>query len=302
LEEEVVLELLSPIVIVQLLVNGVLFGSMYGIAAIGLSLIFGTMRIMFLAQGTMIILFAYVCYWLFALLGIDPYLSLFIVLPVCLLTGAGAYRLLFKKAAALEDKNVTLLIAVGLMFLVENLITIFWTANPRSVTTSYTSLVLRPLGVGLPFNRLLGFFMALLATSCVVFFLKKTVIGMAVRAASEDIVSTTLVGINPHRVNSVAFALGIGLAGVAGVGLATIYPFDPFFGFIFVLKAMIALAIGGIGSVSGALLGGIILGLLEGTASFFLPGGWTDAISYSVFLAILMFKPEGLLVRSVKKA
>jgi branched-chain amino acid transport system permease protein len=296
------LKLLSLGVIVQLLVNGVLFGSIYGIAAIGLSLIFGTMRIMFLAQGTMIILFAYVCYWLFALLGIDPYLSLFIVLPICLLVGASTYRLLFKKAAALEDKNVTLLIAVGLMFLVENLITIFWTANPRSVTTSYTSLVLRPLGVGLPFNRLLGFFMALLATSCVVFFLKKTVIGMAVRAASEDIVSTTLVGINPHRVNSIAFALGIGLAGVAGVGLATIYPFDPFFGFIFVLKAMIALAIGGIGSVSGALLGGIILGLLEGMASFFLPGGWTDAISYSVFLLILMFKPEGLLVRSVKKA
>jgi branched-chain amino acid transport system permease protein len=296
------LKFLSPSVIAQLLVNGVLFGSMYGIAAIGLSLIFGTMRIMFLAQGTMIILFAYVCYWLFTLLGLDPYLSLVIVLPLCLLVGAGAYQLLFKKAAALEDKNVTLLIAVGLMFLVENLITIFWTANPRSVTTSYTSLVLRPLGVNLPFNRLLGFFTALLATACVVFFLKKTVIGMAVRAASEDIVSTTLVGINPHRVNSVAFALGIGLAGVAGVGLATIYPFDPFFGFIFVLKAMIALAIGGIGSVSGALLGGIILGLLEGAASFFLPGGWTDAISYSVFLLILMFKPEGLLVRSVRKA
>lgn len=296
------LKLLSLSVVLQLLVNGVLFGSMYGIAAIGLSLIFGTMRIMFLAQGTMIILFAYVCYWLFALLGIDPYLSLFIVLPVCLFVGAGVYKLLFRKAAALEDKNVTLLIAVGLMFLVENLITLFWTANPRSVTTSYTSLVLRPLGIGLPFNRLLGFFMALIATSCVVFFLKKTVIGMAVRAASEDIVSTTLVGINPHRVNSVAFALGIGLAGVAGVGLATIYPFDPFFGFIFVLKAMIALAIGGIGSVTGALLGGIILGLLEGMASFFLPGGWTDAISYSVFLLILMFKPEGLLVRSVKKA
>jgi branched-chain amino acid transport system permease protein len=296
------LKLLSLGVIVQLLVNGVLFGSMYGIAAIGLSLIFGTMRIMFLAQGTMIILFAYLCYWLFALLGVDPYLSLFIVLPVCLLVGAGAYKVLFRKAAALEDKNVTLLIAVGLMFLTENLMTIFWTANPRSVTTAYTSLVLRPLGVGLPFNRLLGFLMAVLATACIVFFLKKTVIGMAVRAASEDIISTTLVGINPHRVNSVAFALGIGLAGVAGVGLATIYPFDPFFGFIFVLKAMIALAIGGIGSVSGALLGGVILGLLEGAASFFLPGGWTDAISYSVFLLILMFKPEGLLVRSVKKA
>ena len=125
---------------------------------------------------------------------------------------------------------------------------------------------------------------------------------MAVKAASEDIVATTLMGISPHRVNSVAFAIGIGLAGVAGVEVATVYSFDPFFGFVFVLNALIALALGGIGSVAGALLGGIILGLLQSLSSFFLPGGWSDAISYAVFLLVLMFKPEGLLVRSVKKA
>lgn len=296
------LELISFGLIVQLLINGILFGTMYGIAAIGLSLIFGTMRIMFLAQGTMIILFAYVCYWLFTLLGIDPYLSLIIIIIISLLVGTGIYQGLFREAAALEDKNISLLIAIGLMFLVENLMTVFWTANPRSVTTSYTSLVLRPLGTGIPFNRLMGFLIAVLATTGVVLFLKKTFIGIAVRAASEDIEAATMLGINPHRVNSVSFAIGTALAGVAGVELATIYPFDPFFGFIFVLKAMIALAIGGIGSVSGALLGGIILGLLEALSSFFIGGGWSDAISYGVFLIVLMFRPEGLLVRSVKKA
>jgi branched-chain amino acid transport system permease protein len=296
------LENLNLNIIIQLLVNGILFGTMYGVAAIGLSLIFGTMRIMFLAQGSMIILFAYICYWLFTLIGLDPYVSLFLIVLIGLGLGAGIYQGLFKGAAAQEDKNISLLIAVGLMFLLENLMIVFWTANPRSISTGYTSLVFRPMGIGIPFNRLMGFMIAVLATTGVILFLKKTFIGMAVRAAAEDMEAATLLGINPHRVNSVAFAIGTGLAGIAGVELATVYPFDPFFGFIFVLKAMIALAIGGIGSVLGALLGGIILGLLESLSSFYIGGGWSDAVSYGVFLFILMFKPEGLLVRSVNKA
>lgn len=288
--------------IVQLIVNGVLFGSMYGIAAIGLGLIFGTMRIIFLAQGTMIIFLAYICYWLFTLTGIDPYLSLIIVVPLSLLIGMGLYHLLFREAAALEDKNISLLIAIGLMFLLENLIMVMWTANPRSINTSYTTWAFSLLDINISFTRLIGLCMAVIATTGVLLFLKRTFIGMAVRAASEDIVSAALVGINPHRVNAVAFAIGIGLAGVAGVSLATIYPFDPYYGFIFALKAMISLAIGGIGSIFAALFGGIFLGLLESLASFFFSGGWSDAISYAVFLIVLMFKPEGLFVRSIKKA
>jgi len=288
--------------VVQLFVNGILFGTMYGIAAIGLSLIFGTMRIIFLAQGTMIIFMAYVVYWIFTLLGIDPYLSLVLVLPISLFLGIGLYHALFREAAALEDKNISLLIAVGLMFLLENLMTVLWTANPKTIQTIYTSLSFRPMGLNISFTRLMGLCMALLATTGVVLFLKKTLMGMAVRAASENIISATLMGISPHRVNAVAFAIGIGLAGIAGVGLATIYPFDPYYGFIFALKAMISLAIGGIGSVIGALLGGILLGLLESLASFFFTGGWSDAISYAAFLIVLMFKPEGLFVRSIQKA
>jgi branched-chain amino acid transport system permease protein len=295
------LNLLSFGVIVQLLINGVLFGTMYGIAAIGLSLIFGTMRIMFLAQGNVIIFFAYVTYFAFHLFGIDPYLSLIIVLPLGVILGSALYQGLFRQAAALEDKNVSLLIAVGLMFFVEALMTVGWGGTPRALTTSYTTHAFGPMGLNLPLTKLLGLLMSILATLGVVLFLKKTFIGMAVKAASEDIVATTLMGISPHRVNSVAFAIGIGLAGVAGVEVATVYSFNPFFGFNFVLNSLISLALGGIGSVTGALLGGIILGLLQSVTSFVLPG-WSDAIAYLVFLLVLMFKPEGLLVRSVKKA
>lgn len=288
--------------LLQVLVNGVLFGTTYGIAAIGLSLIFGTMRIIFLAQGTFIVFFAYVCFWLFTLLGIDPYLSLVIVIPIALLVGSLLYYGVFKEAAALEDKNISLLLAVGLMYLVENIMLVVWSPDPRSIVTPYTTLVFRPFDIVLPFTRLIALIIALVSALGVYIFLKRTLIGTAVRAASEDMVSTTLMGINPSFVNAIAFAIGIGMAGVAGVALATIFPFDPGYGFIFAIKALIALALGGIGNVGGALLGGIMLGLIENLASYYVGGGWADAISYGVFILVLSFRPQGLFGKALKKA
>lgn len=278
----------------QLIINSILFGSMYGIAAIGLSLIFGTMRILFLAQGAVIIFFSYICYWLLTLAGIDPYLSLAIVVPLAALLGIGIYYGIFKEAAALEDKNVAFLIAVGLLYLVQNFMTVVWTADPRTVVTSYTQWVFSPFGFTVPFTHLIALVLAVIGAAAVFLFLKRTRIGTAVRAVAEDMVSTTLMGINPNMVNAVAFALGIGLAGMAGVGIATAYSFNPGFGFTFSLKALIALALGGIGNVWGALLGGITLGFIETFATFYIGSGWTDAISFGVFLAVLYFVPQGL--------
>jgi branched-chain amino acid transport system permease protein len=215
--------------------------------------------------------------------------------------GAGLYQVLFRRAVRMEDKNISLLIAVGLMFLLENLMAVAWTPNPRSISTGYTSSSLPFFGLDISFTRLMGFVMALLSTVVVTLFLKRTLVGKAVRAASEDIEAARLVGISPHWVNSITFAIGIGLSGIAGIAVSTTYPFDPYFGFVFSLKAMIALALGGLGSVYGALLGGIILGVLESWAAFFISGGWADAVGYAVFLLVLLFKPEGLFVRSTKK-
>lgn len=139
-------------IIGQLTINSILFGSMYGIAAIGLSLIFGTMRIIFLAQGTIIIFFAYICYWLLTLAGIDPYVSILIVVPIAALIGAGFYYGIFKEAAALEDRNISLLIAIGLMYLMENLMTVVFKPDPRAVVTDYTQLVFYPLGLTVQFT------------------------------------------------------------------------------------------------------------------------------------------------------
>jgi branched-chain amino acid transport system permease protein len=286
----------------QVFVNGILFGTTYGIAAIGLSLVFGTMRIIFLAQGTFIIFFAYVCFWLFTLLGIDPYLSLVIIIPISLLLGSLLYYGFFKEAAALEDRNISLLIAIGLMYLVENIMLVVWSPDPRSIVTPYTTLVFRPFDIVIPFTRLIALIIAVLSAGGVYFFLKRTLIGTAVRAASEDMVSTTLMGINPNWVNAIAFAIGISMAGISGVAMATIYPFDPGYGFIFAIKALIALALGGIGNVGGALLGGLLLGLIESLASFYIGGGWADAVSYGVFILVLSFRPQGIFGKALKKA
>lgn len=283
--------------IAQLLVNGVLFGTMYGIAAIGLSLIFGTMEIIFLAQGALIILAAYGCFWLFTHFSMDPYLSIVLIVPASIVLGLGLYQALFRKVAG-SGKFPSLLIAFGLMALLENLMSVLWSPNPRAIRTEYSSYGISLAGINISFTRLVAFFMACTATAGVTLFLKRTLVGKAVRAASENLESAMLVGITPHRVNSVAFAIGIGLAGLAGVATATVYPFDPYFGFVFSLKAMIALALGGMGSVVGALLGGVLLGGIESFSSYLFTGGWADAIAYAVFLLVLMFKPEGLFVRA----
>jgi len=283
-------------ILIQLLINGILFGAMYGMAAIGLSLIFGTMRIVFIAQGTMIILAAYGSFWLFKLWGMDPYVSILLVVPVSLLVGIGFYQALFRKVAK-AGQFPTLLIAFGLMALLENLMFVIFTGNSRAVQTSYSTYALNLLGMNVSFVRLMVFVMAIIGTATVTLFLKKTLLGKAVRAASENLEYAMLVGITPHQVNTVTFALGMGLAGLAGVATATTYAFDPFSGFVFGLKAMIALALGGMGNVVGALLGGIVLGVVESYGAFLISGGWADVISYAVFLLVLMFKPEGLFSR-----
>jgi branched-chain amino acid transport system permease protein len=273
---------------------------MYGIAALGLSLIFGTMQIIFIAQGVIIVLGAYGTFWLFKLLGVDPYLSIIIVVPCALLFGGGVYQILFRRVAGRGDagKAASLLLAFGMMYFLENMMAVLWTSNAKAVRTVYTAFGFDFLGINFSFTRLMAFVLALLATIVVTLFLKKTMLGKAVRAASENLESATLVGITPHKVNSLTFALGIGLAGLAGIATATTYSFDPYFGFIFSLKAMIALALGGMGSIFGALFGGIILGVIESLVAFIWTGGWADVASYGAFIVVLLFKPEGLFTRT----
>jgi branched-chain amino acid transport system permease protein len=282
---------------IQVVINGILLGSMYGIAAAGLSLIFGTMRIIFLAQGSVIVFFAFVVYFLFTKAHIDPYLCLLIVVPFAFLVGIGLFYSLFRKAAANEDKNVSLLIAVGLMYLIENAILKVWSASPRGLNIPYANDVISGWGLRVGWLKVALLGLAILSAAVVWVFLKRTRVGTAVRAASEDMEATTLQGVNSTWVCAISFAVGIGLAGVAGVGMATVYSFDYQFGFTFALKALIALTLGGLGNVFGALAGGLILGIIENLTAYYVSISWIEAVSYGVFVLVLIFLPQGLFGR-----
>jgi branched-chain amino acid transport system permease protein len=215
-----------------------------------------------------------------------------------LLLGAAFYYSLFKEAAVLKDRIGSLLIAVGLMFFLENFMTLVWTPNPRAVVTKYGFYTFHLFGLNITLTRLIGLVLAILGTLGTLTFLKKTRIGTAVRAVSEDVEAATLMGINPNRVNVVAFAIGMGLAAIAGINFATTYSFDPVYGFDVAIKALIALTLGGIGTVHGALLGGILLGVIESLGTYTVGSAWSQGVCFAVFLLVLIFKPNGLFGRT----
>jgi len=281
----------------QVLVNGIFLGCMYGVAALGLSLIFGCMQIIFIAQGAVMILAAYCVFWMATLTPISPFWGFILIVPVFVGVGAAMYGGLFQKVAK-TGKNPSLLLAFGLMVLLEHVMALVWSNDYRTVSTQYSSTALSLAGVTFSVNRIIVAFAALLCTALVFLFLQKTVLGKAVRGVSEDAGAAALLGISPSRVSAATFSVGIALAGVAGVATCIIFPFDPYFGFVFSLKALIAVAFGGLGSVGGALLGGIILGVLESMSAYTVGGGWADAVAYAAFMLVLIFKPEGLLGRS----
>ena len=280
----------------QMFINGILLGCMYGVAAIGLSLIFGCMEIVFIAQGAVIILAAYCVYWIVTLSSIDPLFGFLLILPIFLAFGWIMYQGLFRWVAK-SGKNPSLLLAFGLMVLFENLMSVVWSPDVRTIKTGYSSATLSFSSINISITRLIVGVVALIATGLVFLFLKKTMVGKAVRAVSEDMHAASILGISPVGVSAVTFALGIAFAGVAGTAVCITYPFDPFFGLYFSLKALVAVAFGGLGSVGGALIGGIILGVLESLSSYMIGAGWADAVAYAAFLVILIFRPEGILGR-----
>ena len=287
-------------IILQVVINGVLLGCMYGVAAIGLSLIFGSMRIIFIAQGSMIILGAYMAFFLFRYFGLDPFVSLIFCVPVFMFLGLAMYWGMFRRIAS--SPNSSIILAFGIMAFLENLMRMLWSPSSRAIATSYAGQSLSIGTLNISISRLLVFALCIATTVIVWLFLKKTMWGKAVRAAALDMKASALVGISPLKVSAMTFAIGIGLAGVAGVATGSTFAFDPYFGFIFSLKAMIAVAFGGLGNVGGAAAGGIILGVMEALGAYFITPGMADAVAYAAFLAVLIFKPEGLFGRSVKKA
>lgn len=281
----------------QNLVFGILVGSIYGLVALGLSLIFGVTKFLNVAHGELLMLGGYVCFWAFTLLGADPFISIPLTLVVLFIVGAVLYKLVFSRTAKLEDETKiknTMLVAFGISVILQNLAMRFWTADERGVTTAYASKAFEILGVRFPLVKLISLAVTVVFLILLQLFLWKTYTGKAIRATTQNWEAASLMGIDIHKMYLISFALGAALAGAAGTLVTVNYATHPAMGLGWTMKALVVMVLGGLGSIPGALVGGLLLGVTESATSFFINSNFREVAGLLLFLLILIFRPQGL--------
>ena len=283
--------------IVQNLLFGVFVGSNYGIAAVGLSLVFGVLKVLNVAHGELLMLGGYLSYWLFTLAGVDPFISLALCVPALFLLGLVLNRGLFHNVEQLHEetriKN-SLLISFGLALIIQNVALLLWTADERSVTTSYSGSGVSLFGVVLPFTRMAGLVAGLLVIFALHLLLHRTYFGKAVRATAEDWEAAELAGIDVRFTYLVTFALGAALAGLAGALVGIGYSIAPSIGLAWTIKALVVVVLAGFGSVFGAFLAGLLLGVVEALSVLANLTPYREVVGLTMFLAMLLLRPQGL--------
>jgi branched-chain amino acid transport system permease protein len=286
-----------PTDVAQGLVFGVLVGALYGLAAVGLSLVFGVTKFLNVAHGELLMFGGYASYWVFTLYGVDPFVSIPLAILFLLLIGLIIYKLLFARMVKLSDEDKirnTLLIGFGLGLILQNVALRLWTADDRGITTSYAGEALTFLGVRFPVVRVANLVIAFVFLLALQLFLQRTYTGKAIRATVEDWEAATLMGINVHSVYLLSFVMGSALAGAAGTLVAVAYSVEPSMGMHWTLKGLIVMVLGGVGSITGTLVGGLILGVTESATSIFINSNYRQVVGMVIFLLVLILKPQGL--------
>lgn len=291
---------MSPGAIVQNLVFGLFVGSNYGVAAVGLTLIFGVLRVLNVAHGELLMVGGYVTFWLFTLWGVDPFVSVLIAATCLFVLGLALELVLFRFVQRMDEepriKN-SLLISFGLALVIQNLALQVWTADERSVTVGYAGGGITALGIVLPYTRLATLAVGVAAVLLVNLMLQRTYFGKAIRATALDWEAAALAGIDVQRTYLITFALGSMLAGIAGSLVSVGYSIAPSIGLAWTLKALVVLVLAGMGSVVGAMVAGLLLGVAEALSSVFIGAEYREAVGLVLFLAVLVLRPQGLFGR-----
>jgi len=274
-------------------VSGLLLGGVYGLVASGLTLIFGVLRIVNFAHGAMMMLAMYSSYWLFALGGIDPYLSIAVTAPLFFLLGLVVQKVVIEPNRRAAEHN-QLLLTLGLALFLENLALVLWQGDFRTVKSAMSgaSFVLGDALVDV--SRLIACGGAVLVAVVLFVFLRTTDVGKAIRALAEEPEGAQLMGIDVGRIRAIAFGIGTACVAVAGSLVTPFFYVAPDVGESFNLMAFVVVVLGGMGNFIGALLGGFIVGLAESLGAAFLPGSLKQLVVFIIFAAVLLLRPEGL--------
>ncbi|HEY7039708.1 MAG TPA: branched-chain amino acid ABC transporter permease [Methylomirabilota bacterium] len=285
----------------QQILLGLLLGGLYGLAAAGLSLVFGVLKVLNVAHGELIMLGGYGAFWLFALLGLDPFASLLVVIPGSLLLGAGLYLLLFGFVVrAPEEARIknSLLVGFGLALSLHALAVRLWTADDRSITTAYGGAVITLGNLSIPVIRLASLAVALALIGGLHLLLARWRWGKAIRAAAEDWQAALLTGIDVRRAYLLAFAIGTALAGAAGTLVSVGYSVSPSIGLEWTLKALIVVVLAGLGSMLGTFVAGLFVGVAEAISAATFGGPYREVIGLVIFFVVLVLRPQGLFGRT----
>ncbi len=280
----------------QTLVSGFLKGGLYALIGIGMTLIMGVMGIINLAHGQLMMVSMYITYSLFALFGVDPYVSLAVSVPAIFILGVAIQKFflnpLMKIDTILPENQVLMTVGIG-MALTEIMRFIF-TSDYKSIQTSYSKTTLLMGNISFSLPLLIDFFIAVILTGALFYFLKHTDTGRSIRATAQDRDAAILMGVNAERITSITFGLGAGLVAAAGTMLMPVFYLFPDIGGPFTRKAFVICILGGLGSSVGAIFGGITLGLVEAFGATYIGMEFADMIGLIIFFLVLLVLPGGL--------
>jgi branched-chain amino acid transport system permease protein len=283
-------------IVLDVVIGGLLMGGIYSLIAVGLSLQYGVGRVLNVSHGEFIMLGAFATWSLYTVLGISPLVSLAICGPILFIIGFLIHRTLFQYLRGTSEStdafaDSSLLASFGLLFIIQNVALIVWKADIRGY--SYLDSSVSIFGALFSANRLVALLFAVGISLAFYFFLTRTRLGKAIRAAAEDPATAQVMGVNIHRVLAICFGLGALMAGFAGVLISMMYEMQPTMGLEYTIIAIIVVVLGGLGSITGSLIGGFILGLIGSIVTYF-DAGLSLIAYYVIFILMLLVRPTGI--------
>ena len=279
--------------LIQALLWGLAHGCIYILLATGLNIIFGVMKLVNFAHGQLLMIGAYIAFAAATALGLNAYIAILVAMGLVALIGVGLERFTFRKVLGTEKLN-EIFVSLGLIYVFENVAVLLWGNRSQQIASPFQGLQLSLGEVSIGYDRLLAISVVIVILIALFLLLKKTKIGLAMRATSQKSTASMLMGVNIEKVYIFTFALGAALAGAAGALYGIIFPFNPSIGALPTIKAFAIIILGGLGSIPGAVIGGLLYGIAENTAVYFLGGIWQDAIAFALLIIVLVIRPTGI--------